>query len=94
MKAKLPTDRLIILPVPEKDTTESGLFIVRFKKESMRKGIIVSRGTSVEHFKDGDTVLYNHVGSEIEIDGQKHIIIQQDQIITGFDEPTAVLQEN
>jgi len=67
-----------LLKVEEK--TSSGLYIP--KEQEKNKGEIIAKDEAVEFVALGDIIIFNkHRGEEIEIDSEKIIIINKDDIL-------------
>ncbi len=67
------------------ERTKSGLYIPKSKDEK-KEGIVVAAGTTREgtplSVKKGDRVIYGGYSSEeIEIDGEKHLIIEFKDVV-------------
>ena len=87
MKIKPLADRVLVLPAPAEEKTIGGIIIPDSAKEKPLKGkvIAIGNGTKDEEMvvKPDDTVLYGkYAGTEIELDGEKYLIMKQshDQI--------------
>lgn len=86
MNIKPLADRVLISPVPAEEVTMSGIIIPDSAKEKPLRGTIVAAGTGTKDeemvVKEGDTVLYGkYAGTEIELDGQKYLIMRQSDIL-------------
>ena len=82
-------DRVLVKPDKKKKKTVSGIIIPDSAKEKPLKGdvIAVGNGTKDEEMvvKEGDKVLYGkYAGTEIEIDGEKYLIMRQSDILAIF----------
>ena len=82
-------DRVLVKPAKKKKKTVSGIIIPDSAKEKPLKGdvIAVGNGTKDEEMvvKEGDKVLYGkYAGTEIEIDGEKYLIMRQSDILAIF----------
>jgi len=89
MNIKPLADRVLILPAPAEEKTIGGIIIPDTAKEKPLKGdvIAVGNGTKDEEMvvKEGDKVLYGkYAGTEIEIDGEKYLIMRQSDILAIF----------
>ena len=85
MKIKPLADRVLVLPAPAEEKTIGGIIIPDSAKEKPLKGkvIAIGNGTKDEEMvvKPDDTVLYGkYAGTEIEIDGEKYLIMKQSEI--------------
>ena len=82
-------DRVLVKPAAAEEKTVSGIIIPDSAKEKHLKGdvIAVGNGTKDEEMvvKEGDKVLYGkYAGTEIEIDGEKYLIMRQSDILAIF----------
>jgi len=91
MKVKPLHDRVIVKRVEEEEKTKGGIIIPDTAKEKPVEGKIVAVGdgkiqedgkkTPLE-VKKGDRVLFGkYAGTEIQIDGEEHLIMKEDDII-------------
>ena len=79
-------DRVLIKPAPAEEKTVGGIIIPDSAKEKPLKGevIAVGNGTKDDEMvvKTGDNVLYGkYAGTEIELDGDKFLIMRQSDIL-------------
>lgn len=86
MKIKPLADRVLVLPAPAEEKTIGGIIIPDSAKENPLKGkvIAIGNGTKDEEMvvKPDDTVLYGkYAGTEIELDGEKYLIMKQSDIL-------------
>ena len=86
MKIKPLADRVLVLPAPAEEKTIGGIIIPDSAKEKPLKGkvIAIGNGTKEEEMvvKADDTVLYGkYAGTEIELDGEKYLIMKQSDIL-------------
>ena len=86
MKIKPLADRVLVLPAPAAEKTIGGIIIPDSAKEKPLKGkvIAIGNGTKDEEMvvKPDDTVLYGkYAGTEIELDGEKYLIMKQSDIL-------------
>ena len=86
MKIKPLADRVLVLPAPAEEKTIGGMIIPDSAKEKPLKGkvIAIGNGTKDEEMvvKPDDTVLYGkYAGTEIELDGEKYLIMKQSDIL-------------
>lgn len=89
MKLKPLADRVIIQPTPAEETTLSGIIIPDTAKEKPLKGTIVAVGNGTKDeemlLKERDIVLYGkYAGTEIELDGEKYLIMRQADVLGIF----------
>jgi chaperonin GroES len=95
MKIRPLQDRLIVKRVPEETKTKGGLFIPDTAKEKPVEGkiIAVGNGKVLEDgsirpldVKVGATVLFaKYGGTEIQIDGEEHLIIREEDVLAVLD---------
>lgn len=86
MKIKPLADRVLINPTPAEEVTVAGIIIPDSAKEKPLKGTVLATGDGTKDekmvVKEGDTVLYGkYAGTEIEIDGDKYLIMRQSDIL-------------
>ena len=86
MKIKPLADRVLVLPAPAEEKTIGGIIIPDSAKKKPLKGkvIAIGNGTKDEEMvvKPDDTVLYGkYAGTEIELDGEKYLIMKQSDIL-------------
>ena len=86
MKIKPLADRVLVLPAPAEEKTIGGIIIPDSAKEKPLKGkvIAIGNGTKDEEMvvKPDDTVLYvKYACTEIELDGEKYLIMKQSDIL-------------
>lgn len=86
MKIKPLADRVLINPTPAEEVTVAGIIIPDSAKEKPLKGTVLATGDGTKDekmvVKEGDTVLYGkYAGTEIEIDGEKYLIMRQSDIL-------------
>lgn len=86
MKIKPLADRVLINPTPAEEVTVAGIIIPDSAKEKPLKGTVLATGEGTKDekmvVKEGDTVLYGkYAGTEIEIDGEKYLIMRQSDIL-------------
>ena len=86
MNIKPLADRVLVKPANAEEKTSSGIIIPDSAKEKPLKGevLAVGNGTKDESMevKKSDTVLYGkYAGQEIELDGEKYLIMRQSDIL-------------
>ncbi len=86
MNIKPLADRVLVKPVAAEEKTALGIIIPDTAKEKPLKGEVLSigNGTKDEEMvvKVGDTVLYGkYAGTELELDGEKYLIMRQSDIL-------------
>ena len=79
-------DRVVIEPKAAETQTASGLFIPDTAKEKPQQGTVVAAGPGkkdeVMEVKVGDVVIYGkYAGTEIELDGEKILIMRQSDVL-------------
>lgn len=74
-------DRVVVLPLEAESKTQGGIFIPDQAKEKPVKGKVVAIGTNIEELKLGDIVIHGkYSGTEIEIEGIKHLIMREAEV--------------
>ena len=84
MKIKPLKDRVLIQPIKEPAKTKGGIYIPESAKEKSQEAIVVEVGDDKKNItvKKGDRVIYEKFGgTEIEIDGETHLIIKMNEIL-------------
>ena len=79
-------DRVLIKPAAAEEKTLGGIIIPDSAKEKPLKGEIVAGGNGTKDeemvVKVGDNVLYGkYAGTEIELDGEKYLIMRQADVL-------------
>jgi chaperonin GroES len=79
-------DRVLIRPAAAEEKTVTGIIIPDSAKEKPLKGEVVAAGNGTKDeemvLKQGDLVLYGkYAGTEIELDGEKYLIMRQSDIL-------------
>jgi chaperonin GroES len=91
MKVRPLHDRVIVKRVKEEEKTKGGIIIPDTAKEKPVEGKVIAAGDgkvsddgkkiSLE-VKAGDKILFGkYAGTEIQIDGEEHLIMREDDII-------------
>ena len=91
MKIRPLQDRIIVRRIDEEETTKGGIIIPDSAKEKPQEGkvIAVGKGKILEDgklqkldVKKGDRVLFSkYSGTEINIEGEEHLIIREDDVL-------------
>ena len=86
MNIKPLADRVLVKPAAAEEKTVSGIIIPDTAKQKTLKGevLAVGKGTKDEEMvvKEGEQVLYGkYAGTEIEVDGEKLLIMRQSDIL-------------
>ena len=89
MALKTVLNKIIVEPVEAETKTASGIIIPDSAKEKPQKGIVVATGKGKHdepmEIKVGDAVLFGkYSGTEIEVDGEKLLIMRQSDILAKF----------
>ena len=89
-KVKPLHDRIIVKRLDEEETTAGGIIIPDTAKEKPQEGMVVAVGSGKREdgkvvaldVKAGDKVLFGkYSGTEIELDGEEHLIMREDDIL-------------
>ena len=96
MKIRPLYDRILAKRLAEADKTSGGLFIPDNAKEKPLEAMVISVGsgkilesgkTHALSVKAGDKVLIGkYSGSEVQLDGEDHIILREDDILAILEE--------
>ena len=86
MNIKPLADRVLVKPACAEEKTASGIIIPDSAKEKPLKGEVLATGNGTKDeemvVKKGDEVLYGkYAGTEIELDGEKYLIMRQSDIL-------------
>ena len=92
MKIQPLHDRVIVKRVEEQEKTKGGIIIPDTAKEKPVEGIVVAVGSGKSEgegkkkvpleVKKGDRVLFSkYAGTEINIEGEEHLIMKEEDII-------------
>ena len=91
MAVKPLDDRVLVKPVEQSNVTDSGIYLPESSKERPVHGKVIATGPgkllengqrAVMSVKKGDTVVYGkYAGSEIEIKGDKHLILRESELL-------------
>jgi chaperonin GroES len=95
MKVRPLHDRVIVIRVEEEEKTKGGIIIPDTAKEKPIEGkvVAVGKGKILENgnqqpleVKEGDKILFGkYAGTEINIEGDEHLIMREDDIIAIVD---------
>lgn len=73
--------RVVVLPDPAPEKTESGLFIPETAKKSPDSGTVTHVSDTAPLFKVGDHVLFmKNAGLELDVDAKIHILMKEEDI--------------
>lgn len=88
-------DRIVIKPLEQEETSRGGVILPDTAKEKPNRGKVVAVGTgrTLEdgtrlplEVKENDTVLYGkYSGTEIKIEGEEFVILQEREVLGIFD---------
>ncbi len=91
MKIRPLHDRIVVKRIDEDETTKGGIIIPDTAKEKPSEGKVVAVGkgkiddegkTHPLDVKKGDRVLFSkYAGTEVELDGEEHLIIREDDVL-------------
>ncbi len=91
MQVKPLDDRVLVKPSDPEEKTASGLYLPQGAKEKPQQGTVVATGPgrllkdgkrAAVGVKKGETVVYGkYAGSEIELKGVKHVIIEESELL-------------
>ncbi len=90
MNIKPLADRVLLKPAAAEEKTVSGIIIPDTAKEKPLKGEVMATGDGTKDekmiVKKGDTVLYGkYAGTEIDVEGEKLIIMRQSDILAIYE---------
>lgn len=79
-------DKILVKVKEVENKTASGLIIPDSAKEKPHQGVILSVGKEVEDLKKDNIVLFNkYSGVEIEIEGEKYLVLKDTDILVVLD---------
>ena len=91
MKMRPLNDRILVKRVEEEAKTKGGIIIPDTAKEKPQEAKVVAVGTGrvtddgkrvAPEVKKGDRVLFGkYSGSEVQIDGEEHLIIREEDVL-------------
>lgn len=90
MKLRPLGDKLVVKVKEEEKTTSSGIVLPDSAKEKPQQGEVIAVGTGERvdgkvvplDVKVGDEVIYSkYSGNEVELDGEKYLIIRQNDVL-------------
>jgi chaperonin GroES len=95
MKIRPLQDRILVKRVDEEETTSGGIIIPDSAKEKPQEGLVVAVGPgktlengsiSEPAVNKGDRILFSkYAGTEVNLDGEEHIIIREDDILAIYE---------
>ncbi len=91
MKIRPLQDRILVKRLDSEETTKGGIIIPDSAKEKPQEGKVVAVGKGKvdddgDHIpldvKKGDKILFSkYAGTEVQVDGDEHIIIREDDVL-------------
>jgi chaperonin GroES len=91
MKVRPLSDRVLVVRIGEKETTDGGIIIPDTAKEKPQEGKVMAVGLGkwdengkripLEVKKDHHVLFGKYAGNEITIDGVEHLIMREDDIL-------------
>ena len=79
-------DKILVKVKEVENKTASGLIIPDSAKGKPHQGVILSVGKEVEDLKKDDIILFNkYSGVEIEIEGEKYLVLKDTDILVVLD---------
>ena len=91
MKIRPLQDRILVKRIEEEETTKGGIIIPDTAKEKPQEGKVIAVGkgkigddgkVTPLDVKKGDRVLFSkYSGTEVNIDGEEHLIIREDDVL-------------
>ena len=91
MKVRPLQDRILVHRIEEEETSAGGIIIPDSAKEKPSEGKVIAVGNGKVKedgtlqpldVKKGDRILFSkYAGTEINVDGEEHIIIREDDVL-------------
>ncbi len=95
MAVKPLEDRVLVKPIEAESITASGIYLPESAKEKPVQGKVVATGPgklldngqrATMSIKKGNTVVYGkYAGTEVEIKGDKHLIMRESELLGVLD---------
>ncbi len=95
MPIKPLEDRVLVKPIESESKTASGIYLPETAKEKPVRGKVVATGPGKRlengkraqlSIRNGDTVVYGkYAGTEVEIKGEKHLILRETELLGVFE---------
>ena len=95
MKIRPLQDRILVKRVEEEETTSGGIIIPDSAKEKPQEGQVIAVGpgktldngsVAEPNVKPGDRILFSkYAGTDVNLDGEEHIIIREDDILAIYE---------
>jgi len=89
-------DRVVVRPTQAEERTSAGIYLPGSAQEKPMQGEVIAAGpgkTSEDgkrtplSVKAGDRVVYGkYSGTEVEIDGEKHVILRESELLAKIDD--------
>lgn len=90
-------DRVIVIEEEAPEKTTSGIFLPENTRETTRRGVVIAKGPGRRSpltgepvgigLSEGDRVIYEPMsGTELTVDGQRLLVIREENIISWFAE--------
>jgi len=74
--------RIVVKRLEPKRVTDKGLAIPKEFQIQESKGVVVELGPDISDINIGDNIVYGrYSGTEIEVDGEKYLIMRKDDVI-------------
>jgi chaperonin GroES len=96
MKIKPLEDRILVKPLEPQEVKKGGIIIPDTAKEKPEEGRVISVGPgkilengqrkTMEVKKDDRVLFSKYAGTEVSIDGEKHLILREDDILAIIEE--------
>ena len=95
MKIRPLQDRILVKRLDEEEKTAGGIIIPDSAKEKPQEGVVIAAGGGKVRedgtvqpldVKKGDKVLFSkYAGTEVNLDGEEHLIIREDDVLGGWE---------
>lgn len=95
MKIRPTDDRILVKPSEAQERTRHGIYLPEGAKEKPMTGTVLAVGPgklddhgkrTAPSVKKGDTVVYGkYAGTEVELEGQKHVIVRESDLLGVLD---------
>ena len=89
-------DRVVVRPTEAEERTSAGIYLPGSAQEKPMQGEVIAAGPGKTNddgkrtalsVKAGDRVIYGkYSGTEVEVDGEKHIILRESELLAKVDD--------
>ncbi|MBX4196727.1 co-chaperone GroES [Candidatus Pacearchaeota archaeon] len=74
-------ERILIRPLKREEKTKSGIYLPKGDSEKKEGEVMEVGNLKEQHLKKGDRVLYGGYPEELEMDGEKYLILELKDVL-------------